>query len=95
MYTSFERVIDNVNGIVSTYEDEKMGKLELHPVIGNVAFGSGKECWAFTLKKFAEMYAKKFGMDADKMQGKLWAIGSLALLKKNGKLYLKTIKESH
>ena len=72
MYTNFVRVIDNVNGIISTYEDEKMGSLELHPGIGNVAFGSGKECWAFTLMKFAAMYAKKFGMDVDKMQKKLW-----------------------
>jgi len=72
MYTNFVRVIDNVNGIISTYEDEKMGDLELHPGKGNVAFGSGKECWAFTLKRFAGMYAKKFNMDVDKMMGKLW-----------------------
>jgi len=72
MYSNFIRVIDNVNGIISTYEDEKMGELELHPGKGNVAFGSGKECWAFTLKRFAEMYAKKFNMDVEKMMGKLW-----------------------
>jgi len=72
MYTNFVRVIDNVNGIISTYEDETMGCLELHPGIGNVAFGSGKECWAFTLKRFAEMYGKKFKMEDDKMMGKLW-----------------------
>jgi elongation factor 2 len=72
MYKNFIRVIDNVNGIISTYEDEAMGSLELHPGFGNVAFGSGKECWAFTLKRFAKMYAKKFGMDEEKMQNKLW-----------------------
>jgi len=72
MYTNFVRVIDNVNGIISTYEDEAMGPVELHPGIGNVAFGSGKECWAFTLKRFAKMYAKKFGMEEEKMQNKLW-----------------------
>merc|ERR1712226_350304 len=72
MYSNFTRVIDNVNGIISTYEDEAMGQLELHPGIGNIAFGSGKECWAFTLKRFAEMYSKKFKMDHDKMQAKLW-----------------------
>lgn len=72
MYNNFVRVIDNVNGIISTYEDEQMGTIELHPGFGNVAFGSGKECWAFTLKRFAEMYAKKFNMDVDKMMGKLW-----------------------
>merc|ERR1712232_580071 len=72
MYSNFIRVIANVNGIISTYEDEKMGDLELHPGIGNVAFGSGKECWAFTLKRFAEMYAKKFKMEDEKMMSKLW-----------------------
>merc|ERR1712226_1663331 len=72
MYSNFVRVIDNVNGIISTYEDEAMGQLELHPGKGNVTFGSGKECWAFTLKRFAGMYAEKFKMDIDKMQRKLW-----------------------
>jgi len=72
MYNNFVRVIDNVNGIISTYEDEAMGELELHPGKGNVAFGSGKECWAFTLKRFAQMYSKKFKMDEEKMQRKLW-----------------------
>jgi len=72
MYTNFIRVIDNVNGIISTYEDEKMGPIELHPAVGNVAFGSGKECWAFTLERFATMYAAKFGMDEKKMMSKLW-----------------------
>ena len=72
MYKNFIRVIDNVNGIVSTYEDEKMGSLELHPGLGNVAFGSGKECWAFTLKRFAQMYSKKFKIDEDKMMKHLW-----------------------
>jgi elongation factor 2 len=72
MYRNFVRVIDNVNGIISTYEDEEMGEIELHPGIGNVAFGSGKECWAFTLKIFAKMYAKKFKMEEEKMMNKLW-----------------------
>jgi len=72
MYSNFVRVIDNVNGIISTYEDEAMGTIDLHPGTGNVAFGSGKECWAFTLKRFAGMYAKKFNMDVEKMMGKLW-----------------------
>jgi elongation factor 2 len=30
-----------------------MGDLFLYPSKGNVAFGSGKECWAFTLTRFA------------------------------------------
>lgn len=31
-----------------------MGEIELDPRVGNVAFGSGKDCWGFTLNFFAE-----------------------------------------
>lgn len=85
MYNNFVRVIDNVNGIISTYEDDSMGSLELHPGLGNVAFGSGKECWAFTLKRFAQFYAKKFKMDEEKMQKKLWGDWFYSLKEKKWK----------
>ena len=49
-----------------------MGAIDLQPVIGNVAFGSGKDCWGFTLGQFAEIYSKKFGIKKDKMINKLW-----------------------
>jgi elongation factor 2 len=32
------------------------------PSFGNVAFGSGKDQWAFTVTKFARIYSKKFGI---------------------------------
>lgn len=49
-----------------------MGEISLDPTVGNVAFGSGKDCWGFTLKMFAEMYSKKFGIPKEKMMKKLW-----------------------
>lgn len=49
-----------------------MGDLQCLPNKGNVAFGSGKECWAFTLTRFAHIYAKKFKTDNKKMMEKLW-----------------------
>ena len=49
-----------------------MGDMTLDPTVGNVAFGSGKDCWGFTLKMFAEMYSKKFGIAQEKMMKKLW-----------------------
>lgn len=49
-----------------------MGETMCDPSTGNVAFGSGKEQWAFTLNKFARIYSKKFGIDFDKMMKKLW-----------------------
>ena len=49
-----------------------MEDLRVDPAIGNVAFGSAKGEWAFTVIKFARIYAKKFGIPADKMMNKLW-----------------------
>ena len=40
-----------------------MGDLLLLPVKGNVAFGTGKDCWGFSLTRFATMFAEKFGID--------------------------------
>jgi len=72
MYQNFIRVVDLVNVIISNYEQPDMGDLLVHPAKGNVAFGSGKECWAFTLTRFAKMYSDKFKIDQDKLMNKLW-----------------------
>lgn len=72
MYQNFVRVIDMVNVIISTYEQPDMGDLTLVPTTGNVAFGSGKECWGFTLNVFARMYSKKFKIDEARLMEKLW-----------------------
>lgn len=72
MYQNFLRVIDMANVVISTYQTEDMGDLLCDPSEGNVAFGSGKDQWAFTLTKFARIYAKKFGIDFQKMMRKLW-----------------------
>jgi elongation factor 2 len=49
-----------------------MGDCTLAAPKGNVAFGSGKDCWAFTLTRFAKMYGKKFKVDEAKMMERLW-----------------------
>jgi len=49
-----------------------MGELLVRPDEGSVCFGSGKDCWAFTLTKFARIYAKKFGSEPLKLRKKLW-----------------------
>lgn len=72
MYQNFLRVIDMANVVISTYQSEDMGDIMCDPSMGNVAFGSGKDQWAFTITKFARIYAKKFGIDTDKMMRKLW-----------------------
>mgnify|MGYP000002884004 FL=1 len=72
MYQSFLRVIDMANVVITTYQAEDMGDIQVDPSQGNVAFGSGKDQYAFTLVKFARLYSKKFGISQDKMMQKLW-----------------------
>jgi elongation factor 2 len=72
LYQNFQRVIENVNVIISTYHDAVLGDVQVYPDLGTVAFGSGLHGWAFTLRQFAHRYAKKFGVDKTKMMAKLW-----------------------
>ncbi|KAK7889646.1 hypothetical protein WMY93_025206 [Mugilogobius chulae] len=63
LFQTFQRIIENVNVIIATYgelKDGPMGDIEIDPIKGTVGFGSGLHGWAFTLKQFAETYAKKF-----------------------------------
>lgn len=71
-YQSFSKTIENVNVIISTYEDEKLGECQVFPEKGTVSFGSGLHGWAFTLGKFANMYSAKFGVEKPKLMEKLW-----------------------
>jgi len=72
MYQNFVKVIDMVNIIIGQYEQPDMGDLLLLPTKGNVAFGTGKDCWGFSLTRFATMIADKFKVDKSKMMEKLW-----------------------
>lgn len=73
MYQNFQRVIENANVIISTYEADDMGEgQQVDPTKGTVAFGSALFGWAFTLTRFARIYANKFNVDFDKMMNKLW-----------------------
>jgi len=71
MYQNFLRVIENVNVIVATYEEEGRN-LQVDPKNGTVAFGSALFGWAFTITVFAKTYATKFGISKEKMMEKLW-----------------------
>lgn len=63
MYNNFSRVIDMVNVIISNYETPDMGEILISPQKGNCAFGSGMQCWGFTITAFARIYANKFKLD--------------------------------
>merc|ERR1719453_2782751 len=72
MYSRFRKAIENVNVIVSTYNDELMGDVQVYPEKGTVAFGSGLHGWAFNIERFAKIYASKFGVEKDVMMKRLW-----------------------
>ncbi|KAI0040378.1 eukaryotic translation elongation factor 2 [Auriscalpium vulgare] len=72
LYKSFSSTIESVNAIISTYHDDALGDVQVYPDKGTVAFGSGLHGWGFTLRQFATRYAKKFGVDKEKMMAKLW-----------------------
>ena len=72
MYMAFTKHVENVNVLVATYNDEELGDVQIDPTKGTVAFSAGLHGWAFTLTKFARMYAKKFNVDIEKMMGRLW-----------------------
>lgn len=72
LYQAFSRTIESANVVISTYNDKVLGDVQVYPERGTVAFGSGLHGWAFTLRQFAQRYAKKFGVDQEKMMGRLW-----------------------
>ena len=72
LYQSFQRTIEKVNVVISTYQDPALGDVQVYPDQGTVAFGSGIQGWGFTLRQFATQYARKFGVDKDKMIRRLW-----------------------
>ena len=72
LYQSLRRTVENVNAIIATYHDATLGDVQVYPDKGTVAFASGIQGWAFTLRQFASRFAKKFGVDRDRMMSKLW-----------------------
>lgn len=72
IYLTFERNVENVNVIISTCSDENVGDMQVFPEKGTVSFGSGLHGWAFTIEKFAKLYAAKFDVPKEKMMQRLW-----------------------
>jgi len=94
LYKTFERIVENINVIIATYNDEDgpMGNVQVSPDNGTVGFGSGLHGWAFSLKQFATMYASKFGIDVQKLMKRLW--GDHCFNPKTNK-WSKSIKEDY
>lgn len=73
MFQNFQRVIENANVIISTYECDDMGESQqVDPTNGTVAFGSALFGWAFTITRFAQTYSSKFKLERSKLMKKFW-----------------------
>merc|ERR1712179_453056 len=74
LYQTFQRIVENVNVIIATYNDDQgpMGEMRVDPSKGSVGFGSGLHGWAFSVKEFADIYSGLFKVPAAKLMGKLW-----------------------
>ena len=72
MFNKFQKVLENVNVIIATYDDVDMGDNQVHPAEGTVAFGSGLHGWAFTVTFFARVLSEKFKVDTSVLMQKLW-----------------------
>merc|ERR1712050_517999 len=72
MYTRFRKSMEDVNVIICTYNDAKMGDAQVAPERGTVAFGSGLHGRGFNIERFAKIYASKMGVDKEKMMKRLW-----------------------
>lgn len=72
MYLRFRKSMEDVNVIVSTYRDDRLGDVQVYPERGTISFGSGLHGWAFNVERFAKLYASKFGVERSKMMKYLW-----------------------
>lgn len=73
IFQNFQRVIENVNVIISTYQkSDAMGDCQVYPNNGTVAMGSALHGWGFTLNTFSRMYASRFKIEPKKLLPKLW-----------------------
>ena len=73
IYQNFQRVIENFNVIVSTYQkSDMMGDCQVDPTDGKVCMGSALHGWGFSIYTFAKMYASKFKANLNNMLIRLW-----------------------
>ena len=63
----YKRLHDMFNG-----DNQFNLHLQLDPISGNVAMGSGLHAWGFTLRKMAAFYSRRLGVDEERMLQRLW-----------------------
>lgn len=87
-YVHLQRIIESVNAFLASLTafsiHEKAKSHDVHvefdeskeivfsPELGNVAFASASDGWAFSLKEAAVFFSKKLGMKIDALEKALW-----------------------
>jgi elongation factor 2 len=64
-------LIDSINQTIKS-NDSLPGDFTVSPVKGTVVFTCGLKGWGFSLNHFADLYARKFGVDRHSLLKKLW-----------------------
>lgn len=72
LYQSLSRNVDLINATIPSLPGIAIGRVQISPINGSIAFGSGLYNWAFTLDQFAAKYAAKLGIDRAKITKRLW-----------------------
>ncbi|NBX75164.1 MAG: GTP-binding protein, partial [Proteobacteria bacterium] len=69
-YEKLRSIIARVNDMIELYQPENPTVLD--PQVGNVIFSCARYNWGFSIKTFAELYAKKAGKSPAQYMGILW-----------------------
>lgn len=72
IYDLLVRDIGQVNALLSEFDDNSLGELEINPVNGNVCFGSAYHQWSFRLQDFEKYYAKVLNKTGKELYTFLW-----------------------
>lgn len=75
LYQKLSNIIARCNALIATYrsvDDVIYSDEHFNPKLGNVAFASGKQGWAFTIPQFARFLEEKTNVSKDKYMERLW-----------------------
>merc|ERR1719387_785913 len=72
IYHRLRHIVEGVNTVIATCEDELLGDTRASPSQGTIIFGSALGGWSLSIPRFAEIYAPQFGVERERMAELLW-----------------------
>jgi elongation factor 2 len=72
LYQRFNKIIEDMNVLMSVYGGDRYSENYFDPLKGNVVFGAAYHGWGFNIRNFAEMYSRINKMDMNKITKRLW-----------------------